>query len=236
MSNFKIQFKYLVPNLFTALCLTSGVFAIYYILNENYTIASLLVALSMLCDGLDGKLARLLNASSKFGSFFDTISDYIAFGIVPAFLSYMAVIHKFSPLAIFVIILYLGCGAYRLTRFMKKTVTLDKKKPFIGLPIPTAAGMIASYILLTDKLGKTGGPPVLLVSIILFISFLMVSHIQYLPLELKLKKITIQSGIFYLLAILSLIFSFQYYYLIFIFWIVLYIVYGLFRYFIISLK
>ena len=70
------KIKYLIPNLFTALSLTSGLVAIHVIYEQkNFVTASWLIAFSMLCDGLDGKVARLLNATSKFGILFDTLSD-----------------------------------------------------------------------------------------------------------------------------------------------------------------
>jgi len=229
MKNTKIKFKYFVPNLFTALSLISGIFALKFSLQSDLIIASWLVAVSMFCDGLDGKLARLLNASSRFGSIFDTISDFFAFGIVPAIIAYIAVMHQFKIWGLLVTLIYITCGALRLTRFMQKTVTISEKKPFIGLPIPAAAGMIASYVIFNYYLWGNIKFPISFPVIILLISFLMISRIQYLPIEKKDMKVTGKMKLFYLLALVSLMLTIKYYYLIFILWILIYVLYGLVR-------
>ena len=67
----------------------------------------------MFCDGLDGKFARLLNASSKFGMQFDTLSDFVAFGVVPAFMAYKASLYSFGIVGVSISVFYVLCGGFR---------------------------------------------------------------------------------------------------------------------------
>ena len=71
--------KYLVPNFFTALSLILGLSALHLININNYYLAAWLIGFAMVCDFLDGKFARMLNAQSKFGAQFDTLSDFVTF-------------------------------------------------------------------------------------------------------------------------------------------------------------
>jgi len=236
MNKTKIKLKYLVPNLFTSLSLISGIFAVKFSLQSDFITACWLIAFSMFCDGLDGKLARLLDAASRIGSIFDTISDFITFGIVPAVIAYIAVLHKFKVWGILIALLYITCGALRLTRFMMKTVTVKEKKPFIGLPIPAAAGMIASFTIFNFSIWGKFKYPVSLPILMLFISFLMISRIQYLPVEKKDFKITFGTKLFFLAVIASMVLFVKYHFIIFILWSAAYIVFGLLRHFYYTLK
>ena len=141
------KYKFLIPNAFTAFSLTSGLIALHLIYEGNFVIASWLIALAMVFDGLDGKLARLLNACTKFGAMFDTLSDYVTFGVVPAFLAYKVALHQFGVWGIIFSIFYVFAGGYRLVRFTLDNKNPGIKKPFTGLPIPAAAGLIVSFVI-----------------------------------------------------------------------------------------
>ena len=88
--------KIIIPNAITGLSLISGLTALHFTFENNFILAAWLIAFSMLCDGLDGKIARLLNAQSRFGAQFDTLSDFVAFGVVPGFMVYR---YKLSELS-----------------------------------------------------------------------------------------------------------------------------------------
>jgi len=183
-----MKIKYIVPNFFTACSLISGIFALKFAFQNDFIKSGWLVAVSIVCDGLDGKLARLLDASSPFGKFFDTISDFFVFGIVPAVLAYMCELHKLKYWGVIIIVIYVFCGAFRLSRFMKKSVRSTKKKAFTGLPIPAAAGLVASFMIFNFSLWQQIFSPILFGFVILATSFLMVSQIQYFSFELKKIK------------------------------------------------
>lgn len=220
--------KYVVPNSFTALSLILGLSALHLINLGNFYWAAWLIGFAMVCDFLDGKLARILNAQSNFGAQFDTLSDFVTFGVTPGFLAYSSLLNEVNFVGAAVSIFYVFCGGYRLVRFTLKNKITSKKEPFIGLPIPAAAGMIASFIIFNSYFrdGKII-VDLLLISTFL-VSILMVSKIEYLPLE-KGKKLSKESKFFITLAIISIILAIEFSYFIFIIWMIIYIFYGVFR-------
>ena len=188
----------------------------------------------MLCDGLDGKLARYLNASSRFGALFDTLSDFVAFGVVPGFLAYKAGLYKIHYWGAIIVVFYVFSGGYRLVRFTLKD-NKKEEKAFIGLPIPAAAGLIASFIIFNFYYFKDILSPELFIIIVFFSSILMVSKIEYLKIE-KRKKLSKEAKFFILLALLSIIAALKYPFLVFGGWILIYTLYGILRQIIFSIS
>ena len=227
--------KYLVPNSFTALSLILGLTALHLISLSNYVLAAWLIGFAMVCDFLDGKFARMLNAQSKFGAQFDTLSDFVTFGVTPGFLAYSSLLNEVNFVGAAVSIFYVFCGGYRLVRFTLKNKDTSKKEPFIGLPIPAAAGMIASFVILNSYFQDGKIIVDLLLISTFFVSFLMISKIEYLPLE-KGKKLSKESKFFIILAIISIVLAVEFSYFIFIIWMLIYIFYGVFRQIIFSFK
>jgi CDP-diacylglycerol--serine O-phosphatidyltransferase len=219
-----MKLKYLVPNFFTACSFISAVFALIYAIQNDFLVTGWLIAVSIICDGLDGKLARLLNASTEFGRIFDTLSDFFAFGIVPAVLAYICVLQKFAIGGIIAALIFILGGAYRLTRFMRKATDPRKKKPFTGLPIPAAAGFIASFLILNYHLWQKVKSPIAFLALMLFTSFLMVSKIRYYSFELNYHKHRFFLTISILCALILFIFYPYYTYFLII---LLYIFHGL---------
>ena len=227
--------KYLIPNSFTALSLILGLSALQLTNIGNFYTAAWLIGFAMVCDFLDGKFARLLNAQSKFGAQFDTLSDFVTFGVTPGFLAYSCLLNRIIFVGAAVSIFYVFCGGYRLVRFTLKNNITSKKQPFIGLPIPAAAGMIASFIILNSYFQDGKIIVDLLLISTFFVSILMISKIEYLPLE-KGKKLSKESKIFISLAIISIILAIKFSYFIFIIWMLIYIFYGVFRQILLSFK
>lgn len=220
--------KYLIPNSFTALSLILGLSALHLINLGNFYLAAWLIGFAMICDFLDGKFARILNAQSKFGAQFDTLSDFVTFGVAPGFLAYSSLLNELSYVGATVSIFYVFCGGYRLVRFTLKNKTTSKKEPFIGLPIPAAAGMIASFIILNSYFNDSKIIIDLLIISTFLVSILMISKIEYLPLE-KGKRLSKESKFFIFLAIISIILAIEFSYFIFIIWMLIYIIYGIVR-------
>lgn len=220
--------KYLVPNFFTALSLILGLSALHLISLENFYLAAWLIGFGMICDFLDGNLARILNAQSKFGAQFDTLSDFVTFGVAPGFLAYSSLLNRINFVGAAVSIFYVFCGGYRLVRFTLKNKSTSKKEPFIGLPIPAAAGMIASFIILNSYIQDGKLVVDLLLISTFFVSILMISKIEYLPLE-KGKRLSRESIFFLVLAVVSIVLAIEFSYFIFIIWMMIYIVYGIVR-------
>jgi CDP-diacylglycerol---serine O-phosphatidyltransferase len=164
-----------LPNLFTIGNLFLGIIAIILVFNERPELAAIFVIVAMLMDGLDGRVARALNAESEFGKELDSLSDVISFGVAPALIMYVVAFKEVTSLneattwivtAVFPI-----CGALRLARF---NVVAGTPGYFIGLPIPAAGGVLATLALFSKELN----PYILLVST-LMLSFLMVSRVKY---------------------------------------------------------
>ncbi|WP_324171261.1 CDP-diacylglycerol--serine O-phosphatidyltransferase [Sulfurimonas sp.] len=169
---------YILPNIFTAASIFSGVFSIISAVNGEYDKASWLIMLSLILDGIDGRVARLTNTCSKFGVEFDSLADMVAFGVAPALLMYLFVGHEFGRFGVVASALFVIFGAIRLARFNVMTVS-SEPSVFIGVPIPTAAVFVSLLVLLFHKydLNVDYGIVIMLLSIL--VSILMVSNIRY---------------------------------------------------------
>lgn len=201
---------YFLPNLMTALNLACGFFAVVMIViglievqknsgdgtvstkeyfeisKRYYEYAILLIFGSCLFDLLDGRLARLGGQESPFGREFDSLADIISFGMAPAMLLSRAVLYPLGNAGWAIALIYLVCGALRLARF--NCLAALPKKPgsstdFRGLPIPMAAGFIASVTFLIIDLHendhKLGLWKYVLASAMLGLSLLMISDVRY---------------------------------------------------------
>lgn len=225
-----MKFKYLVPNFFTVASLVCGLFALNFIYEEHFIFACWLLTISMLCDAMDGKLARYLNASSTFGAELDTLSDFFAFGIVPAFLAYKYSLQTFDMIGVVISVLYVLAGAYRLVRFNLGNSDLSTKHDFEGLPIPAAAGMLIALVIFNNAVvDQTMHYAFLFVTLLL--AYLMASHIEYIAVD-KGSKYANKGKYVIALMLVSFIFIFRYYYYIYIIWMGGYILLGIVRHFI----
>jgi CDP-diacylglycerol--serine O-phosphatidyltransferase len=180
---------YILPNLFTTGNLFCGFWAIISVLDEKFFYAAVAILLACVFDILDGKVARLSGATSKFGVQYDSLADLVSFGIAPAMLAFSWALRpygKFGWLAAFV---FVACGALRLARFNVQSSS-GEVKYFKGLPIPAAASMVALTILLYLRLIETGWVKDIIILVMIWVlAFLMVSNIRYFSFkELNLSK------------------------------------------------
>jgi len=151
-----------VPNLFTTGCLFSGFYAIVAASDGNFDRAGIAIFVAMVCDGLDGRIARWTNTQSEFGKEYDSLSDMVAFGVAPAVVAYQwgvariaeygAVWGRLGWLATF---FYTACAAIRLARFNARSATADKRY-FEGLPSPSAAALLAGFVWMLNDLQREG--------------------------------------------------------------------------------
>lgn len=181
-----MRLLYILPNLFTSASIFSGVFAIILSSQGKFALGCWYILLSMVLDGLDGRVARLTNTASKFGVELDSLADVVAFGVAPAILLYFFVGSEYGRYGIAVSGLFVVLGAVRLARF--NISTGNEPNFFLGLPIPSAAAITVLWVLFYEKM-----QPLFLQEnkyiflIIAFIaSILMVSNIRY-PSFKKLK-------------------------------------------------
>jgi len=170
---------YLLPNLFTTAGLFAGFYAIVAAMKGIYDLAAVAIFVAMIMDALDGRVARLTNTQSAFGAEFDSLSDMVSFGMAPALVVFswsLATLGKLGWLAAFI---YAAAGALRLARFNTQIGKADKRY-FQGLPIPAAAGVVASMVWLANEYNVPGGEINILVAVVTVLTaILMVSNIRY---------------------------------------------------------
>lgn len=173
-----VNLAYILPNLFTAASIFTGMFSIISALNGDFTKAAWLIFLALVFDGLDGRVARMTNTCSHFGVEFDSLADIVAFGVAPALLMYLFIGNDFGRFGIVTSALFVIFGAIRLARF---NVSTSQTEPsiFIGIPIPTAAVFISLLVLLFEKYMLKEEFGILILLCALLLSFLMVSNIRY---------------------------------------------------------
>ena len=147
-----VKKKYIAPNLITAGNMFLGYLSITESIKGNFNTAILFILLAMVCDGLDGKTARTLDAFSEFGKEFDSFSDAISFGLAPSMLIYSILSSKVpsSPFIVPVSFLYALCGVMRLVKFNIINIASSEKGDFSGMPIPNAAAMVVSYVMICN--------------------------------------------------------------------------------------
>ena len=148
---------YLFPSLFTAGNLICGFFSIISTFNGDYVRATYFIILANVLDGLDGYAARLTRSTSQFGVEFDSLADVVSFGVAPAVLVYFWALIPWGTWGWLAACTFVVCGALRLSRFNVQS-TGPAKGYFVGLPIPAAAEMIASIVLMYYFLGGEGAP------------------------------------------------------------------------------
>lgn len=162
---------------------------------ELYTQAVWFILAAVVFDSLDGRLARMGGRTSLFGAEFDSLADVVSFGVAPALMVFFLILAPrgdyqwFRELGWFIAFIYLLCGAVRLARFNVITNPLlhraeaESHKDFVGLPIPAAAGTVASLVLLLLNLAANARElrqlTLALPLILILVSMLMVSTVRY---------------------------------------------------------
>lgn len=181
---------YLLPNLITSASMFGGFYAIIASLDGNFEYAAIAIIISGILDGLDGRIARLMGASSKFGVEYDSLADLIAFGLAPGVLIFAWALRPFGRYGWLAAFLYVVCGALRLARFNVQVTTIESKR-FNGLPIPAAAGLVCATVLMFFYLGR-GEEMVKHITVLILVyalAFLMISNVHYYSFkELNLSQ------------------------------------------------
>jgi len=201
----EVKLNYILPNLFTAASIFVAVVSIIASAKGEFVKAGWFIILSLILDGLDGKVARLTKGESKFGVEFDSLADIVAFGVAPAMLLYFLIGHHYGKIGVLVSALFVVLGAVRLAKF---NITKGNYDPniFIGLPIPSAALFVVSFSMISLKYNLTLLQPTILF-LSLIVALLMISNFRYLAF----KKISFERRVsFKLLVILILLASLLY--------------------------
>ncbi|MBX9619872.1 MAG: CDP-diacylglycerol--serine O-phosphatidyltransferase [Hyphomicrobiales bacterium] len=178
----KIPVRVLAPNLVTLLALCSGLTAIRLSIEGKVELALIAVIFAAILDGIDGRLARLLKGTSKFGAELDSLTDFVNFGVAPALILYSWLLVDIRNAGWIAALVFAIAAALRLARF---NVQLDDPtRPawaagyFTGIPAPAGAITVLLPAYLVELgLPKSSLPPLLVALYVLFIAWLMVSQL-----------------------------------------------------------
>lgn len=217
---------YFLPNLFTAGNLFCGFVALTQIVEAQLIpdadghvnwmpikVALAFILLACIFDLFDGRVARMGGHESPFGREFDSLADLVSFGVAPAFLVHRVVLHnalpdEYTEFGWFIASIYLICGAFRLARFncLSAMNAPGAGKDFLGFPIPSAAGLVASLTLFIIKLNEKerdlGHWGYLLPAVLIFLSAMMVSEVKY-P---SFKSLGLRSSTTFLKVVIAAVF------------------------------
>lgn len=173
----------LIPNALTLLALCAGMTAIRLAFLERWELAIAAVLVAMVADALDGRIARLMNATSEFGAQLDSLADVINFGVTPAIMIYLWALGDAGGLGWALVLVFVMASALRLARF---NVALDDEKPapswasrfFTGVPAPGGAGLVLVPMVMSFELGDDVlASPVLNGIMLAAVAALMVSKV-----------------------------------------------------------
>ena len=169
---------FLLPSLLTTANLFCGFLALLLTVQGRFVDAAIAIFVAMVMDLLDGRVARLMKATSQFGVEYDSLADVVSFGVAPAFIVYSFALAGLGRPAWFAAFLFAICAALRLARFNVYTGVTDKRY-FVGLSTPAASGVICSTVLFLE-----GRPPGREVAVAIaigtyLVALLMVSTFKY---------------------------------------------------------
>jgi CDP-diacylglycerol--serine O-phosphatidyltransferase len=169
-----IPIRVLLPNLITLLALCAGLTAIRFAVEGRYEIAVGLVVAAAALDGIDGRLARMLKGTSRFGAELDSLADFVSFGVTPALILYMWELHVLKSAGWIAALVFAICAGLRLARF--NVMLDDPKRPawagnfFVGVPAPAGA---------------------IIVMLPIYLQFLAVSWLQFPAILVFLYTLTV---------------------------------------------
>ena len=223
----RIPLRSIVPNLITSLAACAGITSISLSSEERWIPALWALLVACLCDGIDGRVARLLKASSKLGAELDSLADFVNFGVAPALFMYfwltggpthMGISPHLVRLTLGAALFYAMCDCFRLARFntMLEQPTLPYwKNFFLGVPAPGGAWMVLSPAVLVLALDAKGTAPALKdalqhpyfgIFMLLFVGSLMASRLPTISLKSahinKHYLLPVMAGLLLLIAML----------------------------------
>jgi CDP-diacylglycerol--serine O-phosphatidyltransferase len=207
---------YLLPNLFTTGTLFGGFYAIIAAMQADFSSAAIAVFIAMICDSLDGLVARKTNTASDFGKEYDSLCDMVAFGVASSLVMYTFSLYhlagypwlggKLGWVAAFA---YTACAALRLARFNVLATRGGAKGNFFGLPSPGAAAVVIGFVWMADDFGWSGENEAVLAAgtiLTLGTAALMVSNMRFF--SLKTFKLTERVPFRYIVFVVALLGSF----------------------------
>ncbi len=172
----------LIPNILTVLALCAGLTAIRFGFEGRFELAVTAIVLAGIFDALDGRIARMLGGSTKFGAEMDSLSDVVGFGVAPAVLLYLWVMRAAGSIGWALVLFYCVCCALRLARFNTRLGQSDLPpwayRFFTGVPAPAGAGLVLTPMMVSFDLGPGVFSHVFVNALVIVaVSALMVSQV-----------------------------------------------------------
>ena len=172
----------MIPNMLTMLALCAGLTALKFGLEEKWEAAVISIVVAAVLDGLDGRIARLLRGTSKFGAELDSLSDFVGFGVAPALLLFLWTMKDAGPFGWVLVLLFSVCCALRLARF---NTNIDgpelppwAKNFFTGVPAPAGGGLVLLPLIISFQVeSELVREPVVVGIVIVIVSCLLVSRL-----------------------------------------------------------
>lgn len=186
----EVPFRKMAPNIVTLMALCSGVTTIRFAILGKWSYALACIFFACVFDGLDGRVARKLKASSKFGAELDSLSDFVSFGVAPAILMYQWSLNSLPHWGWIITLIFSAAMSMRLARF--NTMLEDASVPeywshyFVGVPAPMAAAIAAMPILIWREYAQFEivlRNPYFCSALMVLVAFLMISRIPTLSLK-----------------------------------------------------
>ena len=143
--------RHILPSVLTLIGVCLGISSIKFAMDGNFNLAVLFIVIAAILDGLDGRVARMIKGTSEFGKELDSLTDFVSFGIAPAFIIYFWELNKYGKLGWAITLIYSVCCVLRLARFnLTKYETHEswKQNYFEGVPSPIGALLILSPLIL----------------------------------------------------------------------------------------
>ena len=187
--------RFILPSLLTIIGVCLGISSIKFSLDQNYSLAVTFLVFAALLDALDGRIARLIKGTSEFGKELDSLTDFVSFGIAPAFILYFWELKNYGKIGWAITLIFSVCCVLRLARFNLTKISEEvewKQNYFEGVPSPAGAGLILLPLIyelseLNLNLDIKSVTPYL----VIMIALLLISKIP----TFSLKRIKISSGL-----------------------------------------
>ena len=191
---------YIIPSLFTCGNMSCGYLSVISSIDGDFTKAAWLLILAIVCDMMDGRIARLTKTTSEFGVQLDSLSDLVSFGIAPSVMMYQLILNSMGKIGMAIAVLFVLCSGLRLAKFNVQAKKDVMHASFMGLPTPASSGLLISFVLSYELFVVEPGQsltfktiPILMKNMPIFfntmpvvmiiLSWLMVSNIQYVSFK-----------------------------------------------------
>jgi len=180
-----LPLRFVVPNVVTLLALCAGLTAIRFAVEAKYEIAVLAIMVAAVLDGVDGRIARALKGSSRFGAELDSLADFIDFGVAPGLILFFFSLHDLKTVGWAAVLIFAIAAALRLARFNVMIDDPDKPawagKFFTGMPAPAGAVVVLLplYVHLSFDLPEMRGLELIEALYVVIVAGLMVSRIPH---------------------------------------------------------